>query len=181
MKYFKKITGDSIYLSPINVDDLEMYTKWMNDVEVVSNLGTYHRMFSLSNEKSALESLTKDGQNYAIILDDGDLLIGGISLNEVNHIYRTATAGIFIGEAEHRGRGFGTEAMRLMIDYGFKTLNLHNIMLTVNSENMRAIACYKKVGFTEFGRRRESRYVDGRYLDSVYMELLDSDYFANSR
>ena len=147
----------------------------MNDVEVVGNLGNYHRMFSLSNEKSALEELAKDGQNYAIILNDGNLLIGNVSLMEVNNIYRTATVGIFIGEAEHRGKGFGTEAMRLIVEYGFRTLNLHNIMLTVHSDNMRAIASYKKVGFTEFGRQREARYVDGRYLDTVYMEVLDAN------
>ena len=175
MKYFKKIVGDRVYLSPINLDDLEMYTKWMNDIKVVGNLGNYHRMFNLSTEKSALEDLTKDGQNYAIILNDGDLLIGGIGLADLNHIYRTATVGLFIGEAEHRGKGFGTEAMHLIIEYGFKTLNLHNIMLTVRSDNMQAIACYKKVGFTEFGRRREARYVDGRYLDTVYMEVLDAN------
>ncbi|MCL2079755.1 MAG: GNAT family N-acetyltransferase [Oscillospiraceae bacterium] len=175
MKYFKKIAGDRIYLSPINLDDLEMYTKWMNDVEVVSNLGNYHRMLSLSNEMSALEKLTKDDQNYAIILNDGDLLIGGVGLAEINHIYRTATVGIFIGEAEHRGKGFGTEAMRLIVEYGFKTLNLHNIMLTVHSDNMRAIASYKKAGFAEFGRRHESRYLDGRYVDTLYMEVLGAN------
>jgi len=178
MKYFKKITGERIYLSPINIDDLEIYTKWMNDVEVVSNLGNYHRLLSLNNEKSALESLTTDGQNYAIVLTDGDLLIGGVSLNEVSHIHRTATAGIFIGEAEFRDKGYGTEAMRLMVEFGFKTLNLHNIMLTVHSDNIRAINSYIKVGFKEFGRRRDSRYIDGSYLDTIYMEVLDTDYFT---
>jgi RimJ/RimL family protein N-acetyltransferase len=178
MRYFKKIIGEHIYLSPINMDDLELYTKWMNDAEVVGNLGNYHRMLSLNNEKTALETLTKDGQNYAIVLNEGDLLIGGVSLNEVNHMYRTATAGIFIGESEHRSRGYGTEAMRLMVEYGFKTLNLHNIMLTVHSDNMRAIASYNKVGFTEFGRRRECRYIDGRYLDTVYMEITATNYIG---
>ena len=176
MKYFKKIIGVNIYLSPINMDDLELYTKWMNDIEVVGHLGNYHRMFSLSTEKTALEGLTKEGQNYAIVLNDGDVLIGGVSFNEVNHVYRTATVGIFIGEAENRGRGFGTEAMHLIVEYGFKTLNLHNIMLTVHSDNTRAIASYKKVGFTEFGRRHEARFIDGRYLDTIYMEVISTNY-----
>ena len=160
----------------MNMDDFELYTKWMNDVEVVGHLGNYHQMISLSNEKTALEGMIKEGQNYAIVLLDGDILIGGVSLNEINHIYRTATVGIFFGESEHRGRGFGTEAMRLIVEYGFQTLNLHNIMLTVHSDNERAIASYKKVGFTEFGRRRESKFLGGRYLDTIYMEVIDTNY-----
>ena len=178
MKYFKKIKGERLYLSPINLDDLSLYTKWLNDIEVASNLGNYNRMLSLVNEKTALEELAKDGQNYAMVLYDGDQLIGNISLNEVNHLHRIGTVGIFIGEEEHRGKGYGTEAMRLIVEYGFKTLNLHNIMLNVHSNNARAIASYKKVGFTEFGRRREARYIEGQYLDTIYMEILATDYFS---
>ena len=173
MRYFKKIEGERVYLSPMRVEDAEMYTKWMNDPEVSTYLGQYDNMVSLENERAYIESAVKDGHNYAIVLNDGDQLIGNISLMNINHRHRRATLGLFIGEAEHRSKGYGTEAVRLIVNYGFKTLNLSNIMLMVFSPNKRAIACYEKVGFKEFGRRTKCAFIDGEYVDDVYMEILN--------
>ena len=177
MRYFKKITGERIYLSPMNKDDAEIYTKWLNDAEVSVNLGQYAKMITLNNEQKHLENMTSDGQNFAIVLND-DTLIGNISLFEIDSTSRKATVGLFIGEKENRGKGYGTEALRLILNYGFKTLNLHNIMLQVDSTNEQGIACYKKVGFREFGRRREAQYRNGCYIDGVYMDILDSEFYA---
>ena len=177
MRYFKKIKGDRIYLSPMNKEDVEIYTKWLNDYDVSGNLGQYKRLISLNNEEKFLDSLTTDGHNYAMVLNDNDTLIGNISLFDIDNVSRKATLGIFIGEKEHRGKGYGSEAIRLILDYGFKILNLHNIMLQVNSNNAQGIACYKKAGFREFGRRRESCYLNGQYLDDVHMEILSSEFY----
>ena len=178
MRYFKKIIGENLYLSPINKDDCEIYTKWLNDVKVSGNLGNYKQMISLMSEQKILEELAV-GQTYAIVLNDNDKLIGNIGFNEIDNITRKASVGLFIGEKENRGKGYGAEALRLILDYGFKTLNLHNVMLIVHSDNERAIACYKKVGFREFGRRREATYKAGRYIDVVYMDILDGEFYAD--
>ena len=134
-------------------------------------------MISLSNEQKTLESLTSDGQHYAIVMYDDDTLLGNISLHEIDNISRRASVGLFIGEQEHRNKGYGSEALRLILDYGFKTLNLHNIMLLVHSDNDLGIYCYKKVGFREFGRRREAKFKDGQYIDVVYMDILSSEFY----
>jgi RimJ/RimL family protein N-acetyltransferase len=176
MKYFPKITGERIYLSPMSLDDAEPYVKWLNDPEVAEHLGQYRKLISLPNEKKALEQMTNDGHNYAIVLKDGDELLGNISLFEFEPIHRRATLGIFIGEAERRGKGYGAEAIRLILGYGFNILNLHSVMLTVHSDNSQGVACYKKVGFTECGRRRESRIKDGQFFDLIYMDILDREF-----
>ena len=176
MRYFKKIIGERIYLSPINIDDAEVYTKWMNDYEVSGSLGNFGQMITLSSEKSMLEKLTAEGQNFAIVLLENDRLIGNIGIMYIDHINRKAEVGLFIGEPENRSMGYGAEALRLALKYGFETLNLHNIMLHVHSDNQRAIACYKKVGFREFGRRREAVFKNGNYFDLIHMEILDTDY-----
>jgi len=175
MRYFKKIIGERIYLSPMNKEDVEIYTKWLNDEEVAVNLGQYAKVITLNNEQKTLENMTTDGYNFAIVKND-DTLIGNISLMNIKHTSRSAVTGLFIGEKENRGNGYGTEAMRLILDYGFNTLNLHNIMLNVYSDNKQAIACYKKVGFIEFGRRREACYKNGRYVDDVHMDILDEEF-----
>ena len=177
MRYFKKIKGERIYLSPINKEDVVIYTKWLNDYEVSGNLGNYRVLISLNNEEKTLDRMTSEGHNYAMVLNDGDTLIGNISLFDIDNISRRATLGLFIGEKEHRGKGYGSEAIRLILDYGFKTLNLHNIMLHVHSDNEMGIACYKKVGFREFGRRRESKFKNGQYIEEVHMDILKSEFY----
>ena len=179
MKYFKKISGNRIYLSPINADDVEIYTKWLNDPAVSINLGSYSKLISLHNERSFLEKLALEGHNYAIVTDGG-VLLGNIGLFDIDGISRTATVGLFIGEASERGKGYGAEALRLIVAYGFKTLNLQNIMLNVNAANEQALACYKKVGFREFGRRRAAKFIDGCYVDDIYMEILSKEFFDNN-
>ncbi len=172
MKYFKKIEGERLYLSPMNPDDYLLYTKWFNDRDVVQNLGAYSQNFSIPAEKEALEHMAKSGHNYAIVLVEGDKLIGNISLMKINEVYRSAELGIFIGDKQNRGRGYGTEAIKLLVEYGFNSLNLHNIMLTLDSENIGGYKCYLKAGFTEFGRRHSCRYIDGSYHDTIYMEII---------
>jgi len=177
MRYFKKIVGERIYLSPINKDDAEIYTKWMNDFDVANNIGMFSDTISLTSEQKYFDKLTTEGHNYAIVLKENDTLIGGISLRDIDHLKRRGKVSpIFIGEAENRGKGYGAEALRLICNYAFKVLNLHNIMLLVISSNEAGIACYKKAGFREFGRRREATYKNGEYLDIVYMDILSTEF-----
>ena len=176
MRYFKKIIGERLYLSPVrdNDEDAEKYLQWMNDREV--GFGQYHRVNASQNDLKWVYEPPDDMQRYAIVLLDGDVLIGSISIHNIDHLNRNAFIGIFIGEKEHRNKGYGTEAIRLLIEYGFKTLNLHNIMLTVHADNYGGIACYKKVGFREVGRLPECVFVNGQYTDKLYMSILAREF-----
>jgi len=178
MRYFKKIIGEHVYLSPINMNDVEIYTKWINDYKVSANLGIYRQMIDLNNEQKILEHLASEGHNFSIVLVNDDTLIGNIGLADIDHINRKATVGLFIGESEKRSKGYGYEALKLILGYGFKTLNLHNIMLQVHSGNKQGIACYNKVGFHEFGRRHEAEFKNGQYIDIVQMEIMDNEFMS---
>ena len=174
MKYYKKLIGHKIYLSPMNIEDAEDYTKWLNDLSVAENLGTSSNMISVSGEKEWI-SKNSQGDLFAIVKADNDELIGNCGFNAVNQIRQCAEVGIFIGDEENRDNGYGSEALSLLIDFGFNHLNLNNIMLKVFSFNNRAIYCYKKVGFTEIGRRRQAYYLKGKYYDEVFMDIIRSD------
>jgi len=173
-KYFEKIPGERIYLSPLNADDAELYTKWLNDIEVTRWLTQTHRIISLLSEREWLENTAKQGDNhqFAIVLREGNRLLGNIGLTNIHSVYRTATFGMFIGEAEDRSKGYGTEALKLLVDYGFRWLGLRNIDLDVHAENVRGIRCYEKVGFREYGRRTSALLSDGIWHDCVKMEIL---------
>ena len=178
MKYFKKIIGERIYLSPVNVEDYEIYTKWLNDIDISESLGSYAMLLTLDAEKKWLEEFSSKNHNYAMVLHDGDKMIGNIGFTDIDNISRTGTVGLFIGDKDHHNHGYGTEALKLILDYAFKTLNLHSVMLSVHSNNERGVACYKKVGFKEMGRRREAKYINGEYVDVVYMDILASEFIS---
>ena len=176
MKYFKKIVGERLYLSPINSEDLETYVKWMNDIEVAKYIKQNTNLISLEAEKEYLEKASQEKYNFAIVLNDNDELIGNISLSKLDSINKTAELGIFIGEENNKSKGFGTEAIKLLLDYGFNQLNLNNIMLKLIGFNERALKCYKKTGFKQFGVWKESLYFNGTYYDEIFMNVLKKDF-----
>lgn len=174
MKYFKKIVGERIYLSPMNLEDAETYVKWLNDFSVTDGLGCSSRVTSLEAEREWIKQSSGQYQ-FAIIRADDHKLIGNCGIQAIDQMKQCAETGLFIGEEENRGKGYGGEALNLLLDYAFGHLNLHNIMLKVFSFNERAIGCYKKVGFKEIGRRRQTYYLNGKYYDEVYMDILSNE------
>ena len=178
MKYFKKLVGERIYLSPLNIDDTEKYVEWLNDFNVTDGTGRSGSIISLESEKESLLKMLNDKNsgNFAIVNLENDNVIGNCSIHHIDVQDRTATVGIFIGDEQNRSKGYGTEALKLLIDYAFNYLNMNNIMLGVKSFNERAINCYKKVGFKEFGRRRQSYYLNGKYYDDVFMDILKEEF-----
>ncbi len=177
MKYFKKLVGENIYLSPMNVEDAPIYLKWMNDFSTTDYIGSSYNMITLSNEKQWLEESLKESRNqFAVVTLDGNKLIGNCGFEDLDKTKRTAMIGLFIGEEEYRNKGYGIQILKLLLDYGFNYLNLNNIMLYVYEFNERAIKAYKKVGFKEMGRRRKSYFVNGKYYDVVHMDILAEEF-----
>ncbi len=177
MKYYKKLVGEKCYLSPINVEDADQYCIWLNDLEVSSNLLMFNHQLNLEREKIILQDMIKNGaQVFAIIDAANDKLIGNCSLFRINERNRKAEIGIFIGDKNYWSKGYGFQALSLLIDYGFNILNLNNIMLEVFGFNKRAINSYKKVGFKEIGRRREAVIVAGKKHDEIYMDILADEF-----
>ena len=179
MKYFKKLVGERIYLSPINAEDIEKFTQWLNDFGVTDYLGISGTLTTLQSEKKYLEESDNTVAGFAIVTLDKDEMIGTVSLNRINNTHRGATLGIFIGNKEYWNNAYGTEAIRLILDYGFNYMNLHSVRLSLLSFNERALKCYKKCGFKEAGRLRENRYINGKYHDTIYMDILAEEFNEN--
>lgn len=176
MKYFKKLEGERIYLSPRNADDVEIFTEWMNDFFVTDYIGRSNAIMTLQEEKECLENMNNDKSVFAIIDSKTDKIIGTVGLHNVDNINRTATLGIFIGNRNYLSKGYGTEAIQLILDFGFNYLNLNNIDLDVMEFNQRAVKCYKKCGFKEIGRRRKCKFINGKYYDSISMDILAEEF-----
>jgi RimJ/RimL family protein N-acetyltransferase len=176
MKYFKKLIGERIYLSPRNIEDVEKFTEWMNDFEVTDYTGRSGQIMSLEGEKKYLEENSNPEATFSIITLDNDKLIGTVGLESIDHLNRTATLGIFIGDKDYLSKGYGTEAIRLLLDYGFNYMNLHSVKLNLMRFNERALKCYKKCGFKETGKIRENKFINGKYYDTIAMDILENEF-----
>ena len=174
--YFEKLSGKNIFLSPIDINDAEKYTKWLNDIEVVKYLELITQIVNVEKERYLLEQLNKSATVFAIIHKESGKMIGNTGLHKVNHLHSKAEAGIFIGDKNFWNRGYGTEAMQLLLDYGFNILNLHNISLKVIDYNERAFKSYRKCGFKEVGCLRESYQIGGELYDMRIMDILSTEY-----
>ena len=176
MKYFKKLVGERIYLSPRNIEDVEIFTEWMNDFYVTDYIGRSHSTLTLQDEKEYLEKTANNKNVFAIIDLQTDEIIGSVGLHEVDNINRTATLGIFIGNKNYWSKGYGTETIQLILDFGFNYLNLKNVDLALMEFNQRALKCYEKCGFKEIGRRRKCKFINGKYYDSILMDILAEEF-----
>lgn len=177
MKYYKKLIGERIYLSPVNIEDAEKYVEWFCDFSMADGIGQSSKLVSVESEREWIQNSLKNNEYVFGIVDlKNDQLIGNCGIHDINAKDRTAIVGIFIGEEENRSNGYGTETLGLLLDYGFNYLNLNNIMLSVMSFNERAIGCYKKVGFKEIGRRRQCYFLNGKYYDEIYMDILKEEF-----
>lgn len=114
-------------------------------------------------------------------LGDCCYLIGNVGFVAINYIHRTGEAGIFIGNKEYWSKGYGYEALSLLIDYAYKVLNLNSIMLRVYSYNKRAIGCYEKVGFKKIGEIREAHIYNLKIHNVILMDLLPEDFYKNDK
>jgi len=180
MQYFKKLIGDRIYLSPKSISDeeVEKFTEWMNDFQVTDYTGRSAQITTLVGEKEWLENSVKnkDNRSFNIVELDNNKLIGTVGLEHLNWIERSAVLGIFIGDSEYRSKGYGAEAINLILEYGFKYLNLHSIRLELLSINERAHKCYLKCGFKDTGRSREEVFLNGKYYDKLHMDILEYEF-----
>jgi len=173
------LVGERLYLRPLDEADLDRCMTWINDPDLLPFLMRRTPM----NRSAEREWLAQQGRSettfaLAIVLKDGDRHIGNAGLHGIHPFNRSAEFGIFIGEADAREQGYGTEAARLLIDHGFRELGLHRIQLHVYAFNARARRAYEKLGFKPEGTQRDAYYRDGRFHDVIVMSILSSEWGA---
>ena len=176
-KYFKKLIGDRIYFSPISLEDTEDYLDMVNEIKVSAGLGciVYTGILDFESQKEVLSSLKK-GKNFAVRLLENNELLGNIGFNSIGEIHRTAEIGIMLGNPKYQRKGYGMEALNLLLDYGFSFLNLRNIYLKVFEYNEAAYNLYKKAGFREVGRLRKAVEIMGKTYDEIIMDMLREEF-----
>jgi RimJ/RimL family protein N-acetyltransferase len=174
------VVGEKVALGPLRRELLPIYERWINDFAVVITLGVGQRPITSESERVWFEhAATSDTEVSFTIYELSTLRpIGTVGLREIDHANRTAIFGILIGEKESWGKGYGTETTRLMLDYAFRVVGLHNVMLTVFPRNERGVRAYQRAGFHEIGRRREAHRLAGEAEDVILMDCLATEFLA---
>jgi RimJ/RimL family protein N-acetyltransferase len=174
------LIGERIKLIPTKREHIESYIKWINDPEITQYLVMFRPM-TKEMEEAWYENLPKRENDFlfAIVIskeNEKEILIGNCGIHQVNWKDRFGVCGIMIGEKEYWGQGYGNEAMELLMNYGFKTLNLNRLELMVYDFNQRAIKCYEKLRFTREGLKRQAVFINGNYHDILIMGILQQEW-----
>lgn len=178
MPHFRKMSGEKCFLSPVQVDDAEMWAAWLNDLEITLPLGDEaYITYGLEKlREEAAGAISRQEHMFTIVDQQSEKAVGRCLLFSVNWVDRNAMLGIFIGEKSFWHRGYGEEATRLLLDYAFNLLNLHAVMLGVFAFNHNAIRLYEKLGFQRIGVRREARIIAGKAWDVILMDMLENEF-----
>ena len=174
------LEGERIILRALSKQDLtDTYLQWLNDEEVCRS--NSHAIFPNTEEK--MLQFYENQQNnmsqvvLAVIHKADNVHLGNVSLQSINWISRNAEFAILMGNKNYWGKGYGEEAAQLIVNYGFKRLNLHRIHCgtLANNEGMKKLAGRLKM--KQEGIRREAIYKDGAYVDVIEFGVLKSEYY----
>lgn len=172
------LTGPRLYLREVRPSDVnETYYRWMNDPEVTRYLESRFYPNALEGLREYVTSKLSDRDNVflAMVLHDGDRHIGNIKLGPIHWIHRYADIGLLIGEKDCWGKGYATEAIRLVVDYAFHALNLHKLTAGCYALNQGSVKAFERIGFVVEGVRRQRFYYGGAYIDEILLGLVNTD------
>jgi RimJ/RimL family protein N-acetyltransferase len=173
--------GEMVRLRPPEREDLPLFVEWLSNPDLRKFVTI--RYISLGLEEQWYERLLEStGQmppgrlHFVIEAIDSAQPIGVISLEGINWCDRTSEVGIIVGDQAFWGKGYGTDAMRVLLRVGFDWYNLHRIDLRVIADNERAIRSYEKCGYQHEGRMREAMFVGGEHKDVLLMSMLEDEF-----
>jgi RimJ/RimL family protein N-acetyltransferase len=171
------LTGESVHLRPVKPEDVACIQRWCNDPEIMKLTGEVEPM-SREDAEAYLRRLTGDEDRlwFIVALKENGKAIGEAGLLRIFPAWKTTDLSIIIGEKGEWGKGYGTEAARLLLDHAFGPLGLHRVAIGVVGFNERAISFWEKLGFRREGVQRDGYLHEGRYHDFVMMSILDDEY-----
>ncbi|UPW85004.1 GNAT family N-acetyltransferase [Lysinibacillus sp. Ag94] len=169
-----------VRLRKMTKEDTELYHKWRNDVEVMHSTNPSLDVYPMEETKDFVDHVilgTHAGKSYIMVEKGKESPIGIVALINIDYKNRNAECIIDIGEKEYWGKGYGSEGLKLLLDYAFYEMNLHRVYLKVFSFNDKAISLYNKIGFHQEGSSRQSLFRDGTWYDIIHMGILQNEYF----
>jgi RimJ/RimL family protein N-acetyltransferase len=173
----ESLVGRRVFLRPFSEDDMRYVQKWSNDSEIRRLTGEIAPMSRQEAEEFYKHlRADKDRVWFAVVLKRGNRVIGKVGLLRMFRPWRCTDMSIIIGEKNTWGKGYGTEAGRLLLKYAFEQLKFHRVSIGVVGFNDRAIRFWKSLGFKKEGIQRDGYYCDDEFSGFVMMSILEDEY-----
>lgn len=162
-----------VRLRALRAEDRQVLFDWINDPQLLVKNAAYRPTAQLNHDEW-FSNVTRrsDAVLFAIEQPPVPDAIGTCQLLNIHPVFRSADLQIRIGNSAMLGQGLGSEAVELLVDHGFRHLNLHRIALQVFATNVRAVKAYEKCGFLHEGRLRDAAFIDGDWVDVLCMARL---------
>jgi RimJ/RimL family protein N-acetyltransferase len=171
------VRGSKVGLGSWTPEHFELWMEALHDPEFGMYSDGGFAMPNREKEAEIFEGTAKSGGVSFTIYALAEMRpVGVAGLFGISHLRRTGMLGISIFNKNYWGQGYGNEAVKLVVDYGFRFMNLHNIMLDTSAFNKRAVRAYEKAGFKIIGRRREANPVAGKFYDQIFMDCLSTEF-----
>ncbi|WMM33908.1 GNAT family N-acetyltransferase [Shouchella clausii] len=172
-----RITGTTVYLRPVQKNDMSSFFNAVQDEEIRYMTGTT-KTFTMEQLYEHYERMTNDEHrfDFAICLLNSDEVLGDLSILEIDETNQKAGFRIALHHQHVLNKGYGTEAIQLALRFAFEQLKLNRLQLEVFSHNIRGIKAYEKAGFKIEGVLRQSLYLNNQYSDEIIMAILQTDY-----
>lgn len=173
--------SDMVCLRMMTKEDTDRIVAWRNQ-DFVRERFIYQKTFTREGHLKWVETQVETGRvvQMIICLARTGQAVGSVYFRDIDREHRRAEYGIFIGEEDALGKGIGTQAARLALDYAFHELGLHRVMLRVLADNVRARKSYERAGFTEEAYLRDDVFLNGKFRDVVLMAALNPGEAASS-
>ena len=178
------LRSQRVYLRPAEREDIPTFLVWLADAEVSEGLATRAPWSRIAEETWFDELQKSQGKtiwHFVICLRDRERPIGFCALHDIDHVNGGTELGIGIGETDEWDKGYGSEAMEVLLDFAFGELRLHRVFLHVFEFNARAIHAYERIGFQHEGAKRQAYYRHGRHHDMLVMGILADEWAARER
>lgn len=172
------IKGKIVMLRAIEESDLELLHKWANDPETQDMIGNLHFPSSMDYQKMWFQNLKNDQLNQRLAIEaPGFGIIGISSIINIDWRNNHAWHGVMLGDADHRGKGYGVDAVMATMRYAFEELHLERLDGSIIEYNTVSYAFYcNKLGWKEEGRRRNYYFRKGHYWDQIVVGIIKQDY-----
>lgn len=177
------LKSERLHLTALRQEDFQHIHQWETDLFYLRNLDTRPALpSSIKSVENALQAVYEGKAHNEVFLiirlPDHDKPVGFIALDGIQWHHGTASVAIGIGERQQRGKGYGREAMRLLLDFAFNEMNLYRVGLTVFEYNTDAIKLYEQLGFVKEGSARQFMQRDGQRWDMYYYGILRDEWQA---
>lgn len=169
------LRGQKVTLRPIEKTDVDKLLVWINDREVTQFLAT-NMPITRIQEENWVQNLPERKNDVVLAIEVDRVLIGIMGIHNIDWVNKTATTGALIGEKEYWGKGFGTDAKMILLDYAFNTLGLRKICSSVYDFNKRSLRYSLHCGYKIEGTKKKQRLVKGKYRDEIILGLFKKDW-----